>query len=256
MASTIPLNTTISAGGERRRLYLLKILMANPNFLILDEPTNDLDIYTLQILEQFLRGYKGCLVIVSHDRSFMDHIVDHLFVFEEGGVIHDYHSNYTDYMLERERRRKAENAVKREEKPQYERPKPTKRKATYKEQKEYESLTAEIETLSKEKQQLEATLAGSTDQAAVIEASQVYQPWTLLFPLCGMAAFIWDGIYIGATATKGMLISMASGMVVFFALYVLLVPLWGNHGLWVAFVVYLATRGIAQTLMRQKIWKK
>ena len=95
-----------------------------------------------------------------------------------------------------------------------------------------------------------------TDDAAVIEASQVYQPWTLLFPLCGMAAFIWDGIYIGATATKGMLISMASGMVVFFALYVLLVPLWGNHGLWVAFVVYLATRGIAQTLMRQKIWKK
>ena len=160
------------SGGERRRLYLLKILMANPNFLILDEPTNDLDIYTLQILEQFLRGYKGCLVIVSHDRSFMDHIVDHLFVFEEGGVIRDYHSNYTDYMLERERRRKAENAVKREEKPQYERPKPSKRKASYKEQKEYESLTAEIEALNNEKQQLEATLAGSADQAAVIEASQ------------------------------------------------------------------------------------
>ena len=160
------------SGGERRRLYLLKVLMANPNFLILDEPTNDLDIYTLQILEQFLRGYKGCLVIVSHDRSFMDHIVDHLFVFEEGGVIRDYHSNYTDYMLDRERRRKEENAVRREEKPQYERPKSSKRKATYKEQKEYESLTNEIESLNNEKQQLETTLAGSADQAAVIDASK------------------------------------------------------------------------------------
>jgi len=160
------------SGGERRRLYLLKVLMANPNFLILDEPTNDLDIYTLQILEQFLRGYKGCLVIVSHDRSFMDHIVDHLFVFEEGGGIRDYHSNYTDYMLDRERRRKEENAVRREEKPQYERPKSSKRKATYKEQKEYESLTNEIESLNNEKQQLETTLAGSADQAAVIDASK------------------------------------------------------------------------------------
>lgn len=97
-------------------------------------------------------------------------------------------------------------------------------------------------------------LAMLTDDAAVVAALQVYQPWTLLFPLCGMAAFIWDGIYIGATATKGMLISMASGMAVFFMLYVVLVPLWGNHGLWVAFVVYLTTRGVVQTLMRKKIW--
>ena len=87
------------SGGERRRLYLLQVLMANPNFLILDEPTNDLDLYTLQILEQFLRTYKGCLIIVSHDRSFMDHIVDHLFVFEGNGKIKDYHSNYTQYRL-------------------------------------------------------------------------------------------------------------------------------------------------------------
>ena len=160
------------SGGERRRLYLLKVLMANPNFLILDEPTNDLDIYTLQILEQFLRGYKGCLVIVSHDRSFMDHIVDHLFVFEECVVIRDYHSNYTDYMLERERRRKAENAVRKEEKPQYERPKSAKRKATYKEQKEYEALTAEIEALNAEKQELETTLSASADAEKVVEASK------------------------------------------------------------------------------------
>ena len=94
-----------------------------------------------------------------------------------------------------------------------------------------------------------------TDDAKVLDVAQVYQPWTLLFPLCGMAAFIWDGIYIGATATKGMLISMASGMVMFFLLYFTLVPVWGNHGLWIAFVIYLATRGITQTIMRKKIWK-
>ena len=92
-----------------------------------------------------------------------------------------------------------------------------------------------------------------TDNAEVIVAAHDYQPWTLLIPLCGMAAFIWDGIYIGATATKGMLIAMASGMLVFFLLYWLCVPLWGNHGLWLAFVVYLAARGISQTIMRGKI---
>ena len=94
-----------------------------------------------------------------------------------------------------------------------------------------------------------------TDDANVIEMAREYQPWTLLFPLCGMAAFIWDGIYIGATATKGMLISMATGMAVFFLLYFSLVPVWENHGLWVAFVLYLATRGICQTLMRKGVWK-
>jgi len=94
-----------------------------------------------------------------------------------------------------------------------------------------------------------------TDDATVLATAQVYQPWTLLFPLCGMAAFIWDGVYIGATATKGMLISMASGMLIFFLLYFTLVPSWGNHGLWIAFVVYLATRGICQTWMRQNVWR-
>ena len=100
-----------------------------------------------------------------------------------------------------------------------------------------------------------AFLSLLTDDVAVLGTAQVYQPWILLFPLCGMAAFIWDGIYIGATATKGMLISMASGMMVFFLLYFTLVPLWGNHGLWCAFVVYLATRGVSQTWMRHRIWK-
>jgi MATE family multidrug resistance protein len=100
-----------------------------------------------------------------------------------------------------------------------------------------------------------AFLSLLTDDVAVLETAQVYQPWTLLFPLCGIAAFIWDGVYIGATATKGMLISMASGMVVFFLLYFSLVPWLGNHGLWIAFVTYLATRGLSQTFMRKRIWK-
>lgn len=94
-----------------------------------------------------------------------------------------------------------------------------------------------------------------TDDVAVVEAAGMYRYWTLLFPLCGMAAFIWDGVYIGATATKGMLLSMASGMAVFFVLYVTLVPVWGNHGLWLAFVVYLATRGMVQWGLRNRIWR-
>lgn len=160
------------SGGERRRLYLLQVLMANPNFLILDEPTNDLDIYTLEILEQFLRDYKGCLVIVSHDRSFMDHIVDHIFVFEGEGKIRDYHSNYTEYLANRNRQQREASLQKREEKPAYVRTKSDKPKATYKQQKEYEQLTVEIETLNKEKAELESILnGGSSDVSRLTEAS-------------------------------------------------------------------------------------
>ncbi len=151
------------SGGEKRRLYLLKVLMANPNFLILDEPTNDLDIYTLEILEQFLKDYKGCLVIVSHDRSFMDHIVDHIFVFEGEGKIRDYHSNYTEYLADKNARKRSETLQKRDEKPKYERTRSDKPRATYKQQKEYESLSQEIEALTLEKQQLEALLSSGTE---------------------------------------------------------------------------------------------
>lgn len=151
------------SGGERRRLYLLKVLMANPNFLILDEPTNDLDIYTLEILEQFLKDYKGCLVIVSHDRCFMDHIVDHIFVFEGEGKIRDYHSNYTDYLAARNAQRRSESLQKREEKPKYERTRTDKPRATYKQQKEYEALTTEIDALNQEKQQLESLLSSGAE---------------------------------------------------------------------------------------------
>lgn len=153
------------SGGERRRLYLLQVLMANPNFLILDEPTNDLDIYTLQILEQFLQTYKGCLIIVSHDRSFLDHIVDHLFVFEGDGKIKDYHSNYTEYRLERQRKEREQQLDAREKKAaertfsQPPSPSASKKKASYKEQKEYEALTNEINILTEERMELEQKLS-------------------------------------------------------------------------------------------------
>lgn len=162
------------SGGERRRLYLLKVLMSNPNFLILDEPTNDLDIYTLEILEQFLKDYKGCLLIVSHDRSFMDHIVDHIFVFEGEGKIRDYHSNYTEYLAQRNAQQRSEALQKRDEKPKYERVRNDKPRATYKQQKEYEALTVEIESLNNEKKTLEILLSGGTetDVKKLTEASE------------------------------------------------------------------------------------
>ncbi len=167
------------SGGEKRRLYLLQVLMANPNFLILDEPTNDLDIYTLQILEQFLQTYKGCLIIVSHDRSFMDHIVDHLLVFEGNGKIKDYHSNYTQYRIEKLKELKKIKELKTNEKntnrasqlrPPASDLRP-KKKATYKEQKEYEALTAEIEILNQEKTALETLLSSGGAPDEITKAS-------------------------------------------------------------------------------------
>ena len=162
------------SGGERRRLYLLTILMANPNFLILDEPTNDLDIYTLDILEHFLIGYKGCVVIVSHDRSFMDNIVDHIFVFEGDGKIRDYHSSYTEYRKAKLELERNFQKQRRYEKPRYERIKSDKPKATYKQQKEYEQLTTEIEVLNKEKTEIENLLSSGTetDPAKITAASE------------------------------------------------------------------------------------
>jgi len=107
------------SGGERRRLYLLTVLVKNPNFLILDEPTNDLDLITLNKLEDFLEGYGGCLILVSHDRYFLDKLVDHLFIFNGDGVIKDYHSNYTEYKLmidEKDRLLKSEVLSEKKEK--------------------------------------------------------------------------------------------------------------------------------------------
>jgi len=162
------------SGGERRRLYLLTILMANPNFLILDEPTNDLDVYTIGILERFLKTYKGCLIIVSHDRSFMDNIVDHIFVFEGNGRIRDYHSNYTEYREAAQQKERDLQKQRKEEKPRYQRSKSDKPKATYKEKQEYEQLTAEIEALTKERTEIEALLSSGTesDPAKITAASK------------------------------------------------------------------------------------
>ena len=146
------------SGGERRRLYLLKVLIANPNFLILDEPTNDLDIYTLEILERFLLSYQGCLMVVSHDRSFMDNIVDHLFVFEGDGKIRDFPGNYTQYLQKRNSEQREQTLQKKSEKPQYERKRATV-KPTYKQQQEYKTLTEDLQRLEAEKKELETNLA-------------------------------------------------------------------------------------------------
>ena len=153
------------SGGEKRRLYLLTILVQNPNFLILDEPTNDLDLLTLQKLEDFLQGYKGCLLVVSHDRFFMDQVVDQLFVFQGDGVVKGFMGNYSqykDYLDAKQREeRKEKSAQKKEE------PKPVKQrdkvKRSFKEQREYETLTQEMESLEAEKQTLTEALNSETD---------------------------------------------------------------------------------------------
>ena len=169
------------SGGERRRLYLLTVLMANPNFLILDEPTNDLDIYTIDILERFLTGFKGCMVIVSHDRSFMDNIVDHIFVFEGEGHIRDYHSNYTLYraqrqLQEREIRKQSKIPTLKSKTDNLQFTAGNKRppRATYKQQKEFETLTSDIEALTNERMELETMLSAGTenDHAKIIAASE------------------------------------------------------------------------------------
>lgn len=150
------------SGGEKKRLQLLTVLFRNPNFLVLDEPTNDLDLPTLDILEEFLAAYQGCILIVSHDRYFMDKIVDHLFAFEGDGVIRDFPGNYSQYrdMLREEEKYRQENmAEKAKEQPaESEKPMPSRRKMSYKEKRELEQLQEEIPLLEKEKQQLEADM--------------------------------------------------------------------------------------------------
>lgn len=148
------------SGGERRRLYLCTILMRNPNFLILDEPTNDLDITTLRVLEEYLQSFGGCLIVVSHDRYFMDNMVDHLLVFEGDGVITDFPGNYTDY---REKQIGSAKTQKAEEKAASDTKKQkvkteSPRKLTFAERKEYETLEKEIAALESEKSEIEAAM--------------------------------------------------------------------------------------------------
>lgn len=146
------------SGGEKRKLYLLITLMRNPNFLILDEPTNDLDIFTLQRLEEFLQNYQGCVLVVSHDRFFLDRVIEHLFVFEGNGKIADYPGNYSDYLQNRTLREKGKPPQPKAPKSEPREKKPTQR-LSYKEQRELESLEAEIAKLEHEKGQITQRMA-------------------------------------------------------------------------------------------------
>lgn len=154
------------SGGERRRLYLLTVLMSNPNFLILDEPTNDLDIVTLNVLEEYLKSFKGCLLIVSHDRFFTDKVVDRIFAFEGNGIVKDFPGNYTIYKNQREEAKEQQEKIERDQKKQESKQnqsathaKPEKkRKLTYKERQEIQQLETELEQLNAEKSEIEAAL--------------------------------------------------------------------------------------------------
>ena len=156
------------SGGERRKLYLCTVLMKNPNFLVLDEPTNDLDIVTLQILEEYLQDFPGCVIVVSHDRYFMDKVVDHLLVFKGDGEIKDFPGNYTQYRQWSALQPKAESQAKetgnsanprKSEKPSNS---GDRRKMTYKEKREFEQLEKDIAALEEEQHQLEEALCSGT----------------------------------------------------------------------------------------------
>ena len=170
----------ILSGGEQRRLYLLTVLMRNPNFLILDEPTNDLDILTLNVLEEYLQAFKGCLLIVSHDRFFLDKTVDHLFVIREGGEVKDFVGRYSEYReyvkeSEAEESRAAKAAAKSAPKnnaPQRHNTEPARRKLSYKETRELEALEAELPRLESEKSELESRLSsGALSHEELTETS-------------------------------------------------------------------------------------
>ena len=158
------------SGGEKRRLYLCTVLMRSPNFLVLDEPTNDLDIVTLNVLEEYLRNFKGCAIVVSHDRYFMDKVVDHLLVFRGNADIKDFPGNYTQYrewkevqdQLEKEaeaaRRAGIAPTMEKTSRPEKEQ----KKKLTFKERKEFEALEVEIPLLEAEKAELETAMSSGT----------------------------------------------------------------------------------------------
>lgn len=173
------------SGGEKRRLHLCTVLMRNPNFLVLDEPTNDLDIMTLSILEEYLRAFKGCVIVVSHDRYFMDKVVDHLMVFKGNAELKDFPGNYTDYrewnelMEEQEREEKKAEQKKTAQKKtatpevKLETKVPERKKLSFKEKQEFEALEKEIPKLEAEKVDIESQLAsGTLSGDEIIKASQ------------------------------------------------------------------------------------
>lgn len=165
------------SGGEKRRLYLCTVLMSNPNFLVLDEPTNDLDIETLQVLEEYLSDFKGCVIVVSHDRYFMDKVVDHIFVFNGEGDIKDFPGNYTEY---RDWRDEERATAAKEAAAQAAKTSPLKsnhrteekRKLSFKEKREYEALEVEIAELEREKTEIEQAMSsGTLSTATLLEKS-------------------------------------------------------------------------------------
>lgn len=169
------------SGGEKRKLYLCTVLMRNPNFLVLDEPTNDLDIVTLQILEEYLQDFPGCVIVVSHDRYFMDKVVDHLLVFKGQGEIKDFPGNYTQYrewqaLQPKESAFAAQKPAKVTTDTRSERE--TKRKMSFKEKREFEQLEKEIATLEDEKKQIEDALSSGT--LSVDEITQMSKRLPLL----------------------------------------------------------------------------
>ena len=163
------------SGGERQRLHLCTVLMHSPNFLILDEPTNDLDIPTLNVLEDYLTKFQGCLIVISHDRYFMDRVVDHIFVFHGNGNVQDFPGNYTQYRLEQATKNQDTRPitpVAKSEKVKTEQ----KRKLSFKEKKELEELEDKLPKLEEEKAALEALLSGGTSTAdEIAKASKRYQ---------------------------------------------------------------------------------
>jgi len=161
------------SGGERCRLHLATVLMRSPNFLILDEPTNDLDIITLSLLEEYLLEFKGCLIVISHDRYFLDRIVDHVFVFHGNGNVEDFPGNFSQYRAKQAEKPKEVTTEKKENKPQREKAdRPV--RMTFKERKEFEELTEELDALNAEKAELEAIFNSGEQIADIAERSRRY----------------------------------------------------------------------------------
>ena len=166
------------SGGEKRRLYLATVLMRQPNFVILDEPTNDLDIVTLEVLEDYISKFKGCVIIISHDRFFMDRTVDHIFVFEGNGVIKDFPGNYSEYREWKQENDKLKDAEKPKEQQKAKASNAEKNrnsnKLTFKERKEFEELTKELDSLNNEKQEIETIFSNGSNTADLDRLAKRY----------------------------------------------------------------------------------
>ncbi len=185
------------SGGERRRLYLCTVLMQNPNFLILDEPTNDLDIMTLQVLEEYLQHFSGCVIVVSHDRYFMDKVADHLLILEGGGRIKDFPSSYSDYLVWRDLKAQNEAQERAAQQPKERRIEPTQKsnqhlaiaKLSYKEKQEFAALETELESLEEEKSAIEGELSNGT--LAIDELTTKSQRIATLIELIDQKTMRW-----------------------------------------------------------------